>query len=60
MSLVDWFTDNLLPGSSACRTSLGGRFLAAAIVVLIKVTEALVAGGAHGLTSVSWEPPKRT
>jgi hypothetical protein len=24
------------------------------------VTEALVAGGAHGLTSVSWEPPKRS
>jgi hypothetical protein len=24
-----------------------------------EVTEALVAGGAHGLTSVSWELPKR-
>ncbi len=29
-------------------------------VSIDEVTEALVAGGAHGLTSVSWEPPKRT
>ena len=29
-------------------------------VSIDEVTEALVAGGAHGLTSVSWEPPKRS
>jgi anti-anti-sigma factor len=29
-------------------------------VSIDEVTEALVAGGAHGLVSVSWEPPKRS
>lgn len=29
-------------------------------VSIDEVTEALVAGGAHGLASVSWEPPKRS
>ena len=29
-------------------------------VSIDEVTEALVAGGTHGLTSVSWEPPKRS
>ena len=29
-------------------------------VSIDEVTEALVAGGAHGLTSVSWEPPERS
>ena len=29
-------------------------------VSIDEVTEALVASGAHGLTSVSWEPPKRS
>lgn len=29
-------------------------------VLLDEVTEALVAGGAHGLESVAWEPPKKS
>jgi anti-anti-sigma factor len=29
-------------------------------VSIDEVTEALIAGGAHGLASVSWEPPKRS
>jgi hypothetical protein len=29
-------------------------------VSIDEVTEALVAGGAHGLASVSWEPPKKS